>query len=169
MNSLTYIAASGHQAELEHASREAAEGQPGLVLLGGESGVGKTRLVTEFERHLADRPVLVLRGEAVEQADGELPYAPLIGALRPLVRQHDGALDGLAPSSRGQLSTLLPGLGDGEPAPSRDDPSAQVRLFEALLELVDVISESCPLVLILEDMHWADRSTRGFITFLPAA
>ncbi|HWD85195.1 MAG TPA: AAA family ATPase [Solirubrobacteraceae bacterium] len=152
--------------ELEHASNEAAGGQPGLVLLGGESGVGKTRLVTEFERQVAHRPVLVLRGEAVEQADGELPYAPLIGALRPLVRQRDAALDGLAPSSRGQLSTLLPGLGDGEPPPARDDPTAQVRLFEALLELVDVVSESCPLVLILEDMHWADRSTRGFITFL---
>jgi DNA-binding CsgD family transcriptional regulator len=139
---------------------------PGLVLLGGESGVGKTRLVTEFERRVADQPVLVLRGEAVEQADGELPYAPLIGALRPLVRQHDSALDELAPSSRGQLSALLPGLGDGEPPLGRDDPSAQVRLFEALLELVDVVSECCPLVLILEDMHWADRSTRGFLTFL---
>jgi DNA-binding CsgD family transcriptional regulator len=153
--------------ELEHASQEAAEGQPGLVLLGGESGVGKTRLVTEFERQLADRPVLVLRGEAVEQADGELPYAPLIGALRPLVRQRDGALGELPESSRDQLSTLLPGLANGERLPSRDDdPSAQLRLFEALLDLVDVVSESCPLVLILEDMHWADRSTRGFITFL---
>ncbi len=152
--------------ELEHASQGASEGQPGLVLLGGESGVGKTRLVTEFERRVADRAVLVLRGEAVEQADGELPYAPLIGALRPLIRQRDSALDELAASSRAQLSSLLPGLGDGEPLPSRDDPSAQVRLFEALLELVDVVSESCPLVLILEDMHWADRSTRAFITFL---
>ena len=58
-----------------------------MVLLGGESGVGKTRLVREFERRASDRDdALVLRGEAVEEADGELPYAPLIGALRPLVR-----------------------------------------------------------------------------------
>ena len=48
----------------------------------------------------------------------------------------------------------------------RDDPSAQLRLFEALLELLDLLSESCPLVLILEDMHWADRSTRTFVSFL---
>lgn len=152
--------------ELERASQEAAEGRPGLVLLAGESGVGKTRLVSEFERRSADRPVLVLRGEAVEQADGELPYAPLIGALRPLVRQRDSVLDELSPGSRGQLSTLLPGLGDGEALPDREDPSAQLRLFEALLELVDLASRSCSLVLILEDMHWADRSTRSFIVFL---
>ena len=48
----------------------------------------------------------------------------------------------------------------------RDDPAAQLRLFEALLELLDLLSESCPLVLILEDMHWADRSTRTFVSFL---
>ncbi len=152
--------------ELARASREAAEGVPSLVLLGGDSGVGKTRLVAEFERRAADQPILVLRGEAVEQTDGELPYSPLISALRPLVRQRDSVLEELSPGSRGQLAALLPGLQDGDGPPIGEDRSAQVRLFEALLELLDVASQTCSLALILEDMHWADRSTRAFITFL---
>jgi DNA-binding CsgD family transcriptional regulator len=153
--------------ELVRASRDAAEGQPTLVLLGGDSGVGKTRLIGELEKQLADDGAMVLRGEAVEQAEGELPFAPLTGALRPLVRARDPAFDALGPGSRAELAALLPGLEqtDGRPS-SRDDPSAQLRLFEALLELLDVIGERQPLILILEDVHWADRSTRTFVAFL---
>ena len=110
---------------------------------------------------------MLLRGEAVEQADGELPYAPLLSALRPLVRAHHPALDALSAGSRAQLATILPGLDDGAPARlTVHDPSGQVRLFEALLELLDLLSEAGPVVLILEDMHWADRSTRTFVGFL---
>jgi predicted ATPase len=108
--------------ELARASREAAEGVPGLVLLGGDSGLGKTRLVAEFERRAADQPILVLRGEAVEQTDGELPYAPLISALRPLVRQRDSVLEELSPGLGGQLAALLPGCSaatSGWPSDSR--------------------------------------------------
>ena len=62
---------------------------------------------------------------------------------------------------------MLPGLqDDGRLRSDRDDPSGQLRLFEALLELIDTLSESAPLVLALEDMHWADRSTRTFVAFL---
>jgi DNA-binding CsgD family transcriptional regulator/tetratricopeptide (TPR) repeat protein len=166
LTSSHFVGRVGELAELELASREAAASRPVLVLLGGESGVGKTRVVGELERRMADEAALVLRGEAVEQGDGELPYAPLLGALRPLVRERDPALQQLSAGSRAQLAGLLPGLEDGGPVPERDDPSAQLRLFEALLELLDLLSESCPLVLILEDIHWADRSTRTFIAFL---
>ena len=85
--------------ELDLALREAAEGRPGLVLIGGESGVGKTRLVSELERQLADRDVNVLRGEAVELAEGELPFAPLTSAFRPLVRARHPAFDRLGPGA----------------------------------------------------------------------
>ena len=140
-----------------------------MVLLGGDSGVGKTRLVREFEQRVCDseaEDVLVLRGEAVEEADGELPYAPLIGALRPLVRGRHPAFAALGRGTRSQLAALLPGI-DEEPAVAdRNDPSAQLRLFEGLLELIDVLSEDRVLVLALEDLHWADRSTRTFVDFL---
>ncbi|MBV9942357.1 MAG: AAA family ATPase, partial [Solirubrobacterales bacterium] len=169
VTSSRFVGRIGELAALERASREAAEQQPVVVLLGGESGVGKTRLVREFERRMAggvDEDVLVLRGEAVEEAEGELPYAPLIGALRPLVRARNPALDALGRGTRAQLAALLPAL-DEEPAPTpRSDASAQLRLFEGLLELVDVLSQDRALVVTLEDLHWADRSTRTFIDFL---
>ncbi len=163
----------GELAELELAAREAAARRPTLVFLGGDSGVGKTRLVGELEHRLSSaggdaqaRTARVLRGEGVEQGDGELPYAPLLSALRPLVRERHPVLAALAPGSRGQLAALLPGLDDGTPRPDRQDPAGQLRLFEAVLELLDRLSETEPVVLILEDMHWADRSTRSFVAFL---
>ena len=153
----------GELAELGLVSRDAAAGRPVLVLLGGESGVGKTRLVGEFEQRLVG--TVVLRGEGVEQGDAELPYAPLLGALRPLVREHHPALEALSTGSRSALAALLPALGNGE-HPAEGDQGEQLRLFEALLELLDLLSDSSPVVLILEDMHWADRSTRTFTAFL---
>jgi DNA-binding CsgD family transcriptional regulator/tetratricopeptide (TPR) repeat protein len=169
VTSSRFVGRIGELAALERASREAAEQRPVVVLLGGDSGVGKTRLVREFERRVSDTDaddVLVLRGEAVEEADGELPYAPLIGALRPLVRGRHPALEALGRGTRSQLAALLPGI-DEEPAVAdRNDPSAQLRLFEGLLELVDLLSEDRVLVLTLEDLHWADRSTRTFVDFL---
>jgi DNA-binding CsgD family transcriptional regulator/tetratricopeptide (TPR) repeat protein len=161
-----FVGRVGELAELEAILREAAMRRPALVLLGGESGVGKTRLVREFEQRHPD-DAIVLRGEAVEQGDAQLPYAPLLGALRPLVRSCHPALDALGPGSRSQLAALVPGLDDKAPARTPDpDPASQLRLFEAVLELLDLLSEDQPLVLIFEDMHWADRSTRTFAAFL---
>ena len=161
-----FVGRTGELAELDRALREAAGESPVVVLLGGESGVGKTRLVREFERRSSEDDALVLRGEAVEEADGELPYAPLIGALRPLVRARHPALDALGRGSRAQLAALLPGLDEEVAVKDGNDPSAQLRLFEGLLELLDLLSEERPVVLVLEDLHWADRSTRTFVDFL---
>jgi DNA-binding CsgD family transcriptional regulator len=167
LTSSHFVGRVGELSELEASLHEAADRRPALVLLGGESGVGKTRLVREFEQRHADDAV-VLRGEAVEQGDAELPYAPLLGALRPLVRACDPALAKLGRGSRKQLAALVPGLDDEQAAEPSDqhDPAAQLRLFEAVLDLLDLLSDEQPVVLILEDMHWADRSTRTFAAFL---
>jgi ATP/maltotriose-dependent transcriptional regulator MalT len=164
-----FVGRAGELAELELASREADAGRPAVVLLGGESGVGKTRLVGELEQRLTS--TLVLRGESVEQSDhgdGELPYAPLLSALRPLIRERNEVFDELSGASRTQLAALIPGLGDGGTPASvgRGDAPGQLRMFEALLDLLDLLSTTEPVVLVLEDMHWADRSTRMFTTFL---
>jgi predicted ATPase len=82
------------------------------------------------------------------------------------VRAHDEALDELSRGSRSQLAALFPGLDDTGSAAPLHDPSAQLRLFEALVELLDLLCERSPVTLILEDMHWADRSTRTFVSFL---
>ena len=152
--------------ELELAERASAGQRPALILLGGDSGVGKTRLIREFERRLESGDALVLRGEAVEQEDGELPYTALTSALRPLARTGDPAFDELGRAGRAQLAALLPGLDDLTVQPGALETSAQVRLFEALLELLGILSERQPVVLVLEDLHWADRSTRTFVSFL---
>ncbi len=170
LTSTHFVGRVGELAELMLAVQEASSGRPGLVLLGGDSGVGKTRLVSELEQRLVasdeEPATLILRGEGVEQSDGELPYAPLLSALRPLVREHHPVLEALSSGSRGQLATILPGLDDGRPRDDRPDPTGQVRLFEAVLELLDLLAEPAPVVLILEDMHWADSSTRNFVGFL---
>ncbi|MGD0197093.1 MAG: AAA family ATPase [Solirubrobacteraceae bacterium] len=166
LTSSHFVGRVGELGELELAAREAEGRSPTLVLLGGDSGVGKTRLLDELERRLQSDEMLVLRGAAVEEGDAELPYSPLLNALRPLVRERDPVLATLAQSSRAQLAKLLPGL---EPVPAPEqapDGSGQVRLFEALLDLLHALSERQPLALILEDVHWADSSTRTFVSFL---
>ena len=169
-----FVGRIGELAELELALHEASEGRPGVVLLGGESGIGKTRLVSEFAGRAArgddgSAGAMVLRGEAVEQREGELPYAPLLSALRPLARTRHPALDELSPASASELATLLPQLARGVVAPGEwrgGDPGSQLRLFEALLELLDLIGAHAPVAFVLEDMHWADRSTRALAAHL---
>ena len=178
LTSSHFVGRAGELAELQRAFDEAASGRPGLVLVGGDSGVGKTRLVSEFEqRHELSSEqagvggsdsagVIFLRGQSLEQSDGDLPYAPLLGALRPVVRGRHEALAELSAGDRSQLATILPGLEeDGRERDQRPDPSGQLRLFEAILELLEILAECEPLVLALEDVHWADRSTRAFIAF----
>jgi DNA-binding CsgD family transcriptional regulator/tetratricopeptide (TPR) repeat protein len=169
LTSSHFVGRVGELSELQLAAREAASGRPALVLLGGDSGVGKTRLVGELESRLradAETETLVLRGEGVEQVDGELPYAPLLSALRPVVRSHHPALDGLTSGSRAQLAAILPALDDGRVREERSGPGGQLRLFESVLELLDLLSDRTLVVLVLEDMHWADQSTRTLVTFL---
>lgn len=166
LTSNQFVGRSAELAELWLAAQAAAERQPVVVLLGGDSGVGKTRLVVELERRLSAANVRVLRGETIDQEEGELPYACLTSALRPLVRTSDPTLEELGRGSRAELAALVPGLGGESSSPASHDPSAQVRLFEALLELLEALSERQETALILEDLHWADRSTRTFVSFL---
>jgi ATP/maltotriose-dependent transcriptional regulator MalT len=151
--------------ELERAYTQASAGRPGLVLISGDSGVGKTRLLSELERQVSDE-AHVLRGEAVQTGDGELPYGLLLGALRPLVRERHPVLERLAAGNRATLAVLLPGLEDRAAGSEREDPAAQLRLFEALLELLHRLGSERPVVLVLEDIHWADRSSRAFLAYL---
>jgi ATP/maltotriose-dependent transcriptional regulator MalT len=162
------VGRQGELAELELAFREATSGRPGVILLGGDSGVGKTRLVAELTDSEAVAGALVLRGECLEQGEGELPYAPILGALRPLVRGKDPALDTISPSSRSHLAVLLPSLGASVAGlgSGAAEGTGQLQLFEALLELIETLSTRAPLILVLEDIHWADSSTRAFIAFL---
>jgi DNA-binding CsgD family transcriptional regulator/tetratricopeptide (TPR) repeat protein len=151
---------------LEAAGRRAADGEPAVVLVGGEAGVGKTRLVTELIARSATGGTRVLVGGCVPVGDGALPYAPIVEALRMLVAEVGvAAVRGLIGPSWPELARLLPALGTPDRT-DQPDQAAQARLFELLLGLLGRLSEQAPLVLVVEDLHWADQSTRDLLAFL---
>src|SRR4051794_38063442 len=152
--------------QLEAALADASTGRPSLAFVAGDSGVGKTRLLTELVRRAPESGATGLSGDAGELGEGELPYPPLVSALRPLARDGDPPPDALDPRARAELARLLPGLAGAAPADGGSDAPAQGRLFEAVLALLDGMGAEAPVVLALEDLHWADPSTRAFVAFL---
>ena len=118
MTSSRVVGRGTELAELEAALADSAAGKPSIVFVAGESGVGKTRLLAEFERHAraSSPPARVIGGDCVELGEGELPYAPLVAALRPLARVQDPVVADLPEATRGELGALVPGL-----APARSD------------------------------------------------
>jgi DNA-binding CsgD family transcriptional regulator/tetratricopeptide (TPR) repeat protein len=163
--SSTFVGRSAELAELEAALADAAEGQPWMAFVAGDSGVGKTRLLSELTQRALASGARVLSGDCVELGEGELPYAPIVGALRALARSHDPVVDELPASVRAELSTLLPELSTPGAEPQAD-AAAQGRLFEALLLLLDRLGQDAPVLLAIEDLHWADRASRAFLAFL---
>jgi DNA-binding CsgD family transcriptional regulator/tetratricopeptide (TPR) repeat protein len=150
---------------LEVARRRAADGEPAVVLVGGEAGVGKTRLLAELAGSWLNAGTRVLTGGCVPVGEGALPYAPIVEALRPLAAELGAdAVRELAGPSWLELARLVPGL--GEPPGGRPGPAAQTRLFELLLGLLGRLGERSPVALVVEDLHWADRSTRDLLAFL---
>jgi DNA-binding CsgD family transcriptional regulator len=168
MTSSRMIGRTAELAELEAALTDAAAGRPSLVFVAGESGVGKTRILDEAARRAKSAGGRLLSGDCVELGEGELPYAPIVAALRPLARDGDPALDALPEGARAELTRLLPGLGlpSTPPVETEDVGAAQGRLFEALISLIEELGSEHAVVLMIEDLHWADRSTRNFLTFL---
>jgi DNA-binding NarL/FixJ family response regulator len=165
VTSSTFVGRSIELAELEAVLADAAAGRPSLAFVAGDSGVGKTRLLDEVAKRAKASGARILSGDCVELGEGELPYAPIVGALRALTRAQDPVLAELPPSVRSELTTLMPELESAAGA-EPDEAAAQVRLFEALLWLLDRLGEDRPVLLVIEDLHWADRATRSFIAFL---
>jgi predicted ATPase/DNA-binding CsgD family transcriptional regulator len=151
---------------LEAALGQARHGQPAAVLVGGEAGIGKSRLVSEFAGRARRDGGRVLTGGCLELGADGLPFAPFISVLRELVRDlgADGVAGLLPGGSARELARLLPEF--GEPTESVDAGTARARLFEQVLILLERLAERGPLVLLIEDAHWADQSTRDLLAFL---
>ncbi len=153
-------------AALEAAFGRVRQGGPSAVLLGGEAGVGKSRLVSEFGRTAVAAGARVLTGGCLELGTDGLPFAPFTAVLRELV--HEMGADALASMLPGRttrgLARLLPEL--GEPDTSGDPAEARARLFEEVLRALEHLTRHSPVVLVIEDAHWADRSSRDLLTFL---
>ncbi|WP_230985210.1 ATP-binding protein [Microbispora oryzae] len=159
----------GRGAELENlteAYEQARKQAATAVLVGGEAGVGKTRLTARFAEQAEQDGAHVLVGGCVELSAEGLAYAPFTAALRQLVRETSAAdVVALLPEGAGRdLARLLPEF--GEPSGDGESESARARLFELILTLLERLAEQRPVVLVIEDIHWADRSSRDLISFL---
>ena len=133
-----------------------------FALVGGEAGSGKSRLVREFAHEAAAGGALVLYGACDSVV--RRPYRPFVEALDQLVRSTDEATlrDALGPEG-GELSRLLPDLAQrvGElPLPVAADPDTERhRLHTAVADLLAGVGRTAPLVVVIEDGHWADTPT----------
>ena len=143
----------------------AATGEPVVALVSGDAGMGKTRLVAEVAAAAARQGFMVLSGRCAELGDS-VPYLPLADALRSAAfgQAPPALVDAIA--ARPVLGLLLPDRDTAEMAGGEVPGMAQQQLFGAVLGMLAELAETAPVLLILEDMHWADRSTRDLLTFL---
>jgi DNA-binding NarL/FixJ family response regulator/tetratricopeptide (TPR) repeat protein len=149
---------------LEAVLERAEQGRPQMVLLGGDAGVGKTRLLLALADRAHRRGMRVLTGASVELGDIGLPYLPVVDALRELTKDPEEArlLAGAAMTAPG-LGRLLPGI---EPAGVTGDGLDQLQVLDAVRAVLVGLAERSPVTLVLEDLHWADRGTRDLVAFL---
>jgi DNA-binding CsgD family transcriptional regulator len=168
------VGREGILGQLADALDQAAAGRPTVVVVSGETGVGKTRLVTEFlARSAARTDATTLAGTCVPVAGEPLPYAALTQALRStgatgVVRQEtlrSPELARLLPSGLAEPDADLErgSLGGSE---AGSEATSRLRLFQAVLGLLARMSAQGPVVHVVEDVHWADRSTLDLLTFL---
>jgi DNA-binding CsgD family transcriptional regulator/tetratricopeptide (TPR) repeat protein len=163
-------------ASLTVSLRQAQARQSAFALVGGEAGVGKTRLVKEISAQAAEAGFLVLTGQCLELgADGQ-PLAPLVDALRTLTRslQPEALAEVIGPAGPA-LAPLLPELAPDPPAERVEAGSPgglvgadlrKARLLEMVLGLLHRLSGVKPVLFAIEDLHWADQSTLELTAFL---
>lgn len=160
----------GRQAELQQLSELANTHQ--LLLIEGESGIGKSRLLEEFmeSRQQAGMAHLLLLGQARE-LEATLPYQPLLEALRTLFTQpHWPQLAHtlqLSPLWRGEVARLLPEVAlDPDPQTLPAPAVDELRLWEGISQFLLALARQLPLVLAFDDLHWADTSTISLLGYL---
>jgi DNA-binding SARP family transcriptional activator len=151
--------------ELRAALEAADRGRGRVVLLLGEAGIGKTRLVAEAAALAAAGGARLLLGRCHESAQ-ILPFGPWVEALRSgrVLEAHD-VLDGLGEAWRRELGRLLPELVPGPAGEGARDDGA-LRLFEALARLLLGLAAPRALAVVLEDVHWADEMSLRFLAVL---
>ncbi|WP_018681081.1 helix-turn-helix transcriptional regulator [Actinokineospora enzanensis] len=168
------LVARGRELRRLRAAVEAAAGaRAAAVLLAGDAGVGKTRMTEELSAHAREQGALVLTGRCLDAGEAGLPYLPFAEALA-------AAADRAA--TRPALSRLFPDMGlptgpdpnrmssglatSVVPGPRPEQDIGQLQLFDAVHGLLTDLAVDQPVVLVLEDLHWADASTRALLSFL---
>ncbi|MEO8510441.1 MAG: AAA family ATPase [Chloroflexota bacterium] len=171
-SSPVFIGRTAELARLESLYARAAAGESSaIVVVLGEAGVGKSRLVEELCTRVAGEGGRSLVGGAMEIEEANLPYVPLLEALRPIVeaamegdRDANEAIGRARPELALLFPELEPTLGERGAGPALG--LAQTRLYGQLLGLLGRLGRQAPLILVVEDLQWVDRSTRELIGFL---
>ncbi|WP_346098482.1 helix-turn-helix transcriptional regulator [Streptomyces olivaceiscleroticus] len=146
-------------------TRTTASGEPQALLIGGEAGVGKTRLIEEFAAAARAAGALVALGGCIEIGSEGLPFAPFSAILRTLHARLPEELAAAVAGQEGELARILPELAEA-PGESRDDEHGRARLFELTARLLERLARDRSLVIVVEDLHWSDRSTRELLSYL---
>jgi DNA-binding CsgD family transcriptional regulator/tetratricopeptide (TPR) repeat protein len=155
------VARRGELATLEAALRAARDGQAGAVLVFGDAGVGKSRLLTELCERARAAGDVVLSGGCLDAAEASLPYLPFVEALRQFTEQRPELID-----NHPALARLLPGAHRPAASVQHDRDLGQLQLFDALLSAITELAAEHTVLLTIEDLHWADRSSRDLLAFL---
>ena len=165
-SSPVFIARAAEIELLDAALARAAAGRPSVVVVGGEAGIGKTRLLEEFQARVRDRAVVVI-GRCFPDSGDDSPYGPFADLFRDLVSQTppDRLATILGPA-RTELGLVVPELGTAVDRVNPEDgvevrTASRERLFELLLGIARRLQETRPAVIAIEDLQWADEATLG--------
>ncbi|HEX7051388.1 MAG TPA: AAA family ATPase, partial [Longimicrobiales bacterium] len=146
--------------------RSVGAGDGRTVIVSGEAGIGKTRFCRHFLRWAVLQGARILRGRCYA-AERRIPYSGVTDALLSGVRPED--LDALSPAWSGVVGELLPEFrteSSDRPAGSLEGEGARRRLFEGIAQLLMAIGRPGPVILFIDDLHWADDSTVALVHYL---
>src|SRR5579864_4144752 len=162
-----FIGRTAALASFERIVEQVGNGRGQMVLVSGEAGIGKSRLVAEAKASVGQERARFLQGACFEQ-DRALPFAPLLDMLRTLLvsQSRDASLRSLAPLAP-ELIKLLPELAlwlpDVTPTPLLSPEQEKHRLFVALTSFVLEQTNQSPVLLVIEDLHWSDDTSLEFL------
>lgn len=154
---------------LNNLTADTREGHGRLLIVRGEPGVGKSAIVAEACRHAAESGAAVLVGRC--DPDLRAPMRPIAAAIRPLLTRPGVDLLALVGPSGGFLASIFPDLEDLLPPRLAVDDSATARtqVFDAILHVLAVTARACPVLLVIDDLQWADQATASFVAHLASA
>jgi predicted ATPase/DNA-binding NarL/FixJ family response regulator len=161
----TLVGRADHLATLHHLVEQARRGEGRLVLMSGEAGIGKSRLVAETKTHATAQGFLLLQGNCFP-ADHNCPYAPLLDLLRSLFNHPPGATTAVDLETFARdLFPLLPELAPASISlpPMLEPEQEKRRLFAVIAGFLSRLSAQQPVLLVVEDIHWSDDTSMDFL------
>ncbi|MEA2347058.1 MAG: hypothetical protein QOG62_845 [Thermoleophilaceae bacterium] len=162
----TLVGRADELVALERALDGAGGGQAGLLQVIGEPGIGKSQVLAELAERADGRGFLVLAGRAAE-FERDVPFAVFVNAMDDYLGSlNQRAFNALGRERTAEVARVFPGLGElaGELAPSLQ--SERYRLHDAVRALLDVLASGKPLLLVLDDVHWADEASLELLAHL---